>query len=404
LTPTVAVVGVSHTHSCAAVRERLYVAPDSAPSVARTLAGGAHEAVVLSTCNRTEFYLTGRDGDEATHRAAAVFAHLADGVDPTPALYAHTNERAADHLFRVCAGLDAAVLGDTHVTAQVRHAHGIARAAGASGPLLDRLFEMAAAASKRIRSETAVSSGHTSVPAAAIAVANSIAGPLCERRLVVIGAGATARLAALNAAWRGCRDIVVVNRGTSRARQLADRVGGRASTFDALDRVLSAADIVVCATAAPGFILTVGQLVASAEQQRQRPLLVLDLAIPRDVDPAVRSQARLQLIDIDDLADLVEMNAARRSAGLERADAIARDEANRYERWRRARAAVPAIVAMRDAAERARRSVLGRHGAALEKLPPAERGLVEAITSELVAKLLHEPTLELRRRSLARSA
>ena len=399
----VAVVGVSHTRTAAALRERLYVAPDCAARLARALAGSGYEAVVLATCNRTELYLTATNLADATDRGGRAFAHLSDGTDLSSELYAYADESAARHLFRVCAGLDATALGDTHISAQVRQAHGIARATGASGPLLDRMFEMAASASKRIRSETAISSGQTSIPAVAIAAAARLAGPLSERRLLVIGAGNVARLSALNAAWRGCRDIVVVNRGSARAGAVAERVGGRAVPFEALRTEVAAADIVISATAAPGFILTADHAAALVAASRTRPLVVFDLAIPRDIEPAVRDQPHTRLIDLDDLARSVATSGARRSAGLDRAEAIAREESERYEKWRRARAAVPAIVAMRGKAEQARRSILGRHAARLAKFAANERSLVEAITSELMAELLHEPTLELRRRVLERS-
>jgi glutamyl-tRNA reductase len=404
MTATVAVAGVSHLRAPAALRERLYLAPDAAAALAGSLAAGVHEAVVLATCNRTELYLTGNDREDAERRAKRALTDLGDGTDVASAAYVHAGEDAARHLFRVAAGLDAIVLGDTHVAAQVRHAHRAARGAGATGPLLDRLFEAAAVASKRIRSETSVSLGPTSIPAAAIAAAARFAGPLSERRLLVIGAGTIARLAALNAASRGCRQIVIANRALARARELAERVGGRATTLDALETEVADADIVVSATAAAGFVLTRDIAAASPFLQRDRsPRAIFDLALPRDVDPALRDARGLQLLDLDDLGRLVALNAGGRRSDLARATAIAHEEAERYETWRRARLATPAIVALRRNGETARLTVLSRHAAALAELADADRGLVETITSQLVAKLLHQPILELRRLAVARA-
>ena len=317
--------------------------------------------------------------------------------------YAFENERAARHLFRVCAGLDAFVLGDTHVVSQVRDAHGRAKASGSSGPLLTRLFEAAVSTSKRIRSETSISSGHASIPGAAMMVASRIAAPLSERRLLVIGAGAIAQTAALLGSWRGCTDIVVANRSVARAQDLAARVGGRATTLDALGDEVARADVVISATAAPGIVLSPAQAAGAPSQLRTQPLLIVDLALPRDVDPALRHPPQVQLIDLDDLARIVSASGSRRRAGVTHAEAIAREEAARFETWRRSRAADPAIVALRGDAEQTRHGVLARHRNALDGLAPPDRMLVETITSELVAKLVHQPTLELRRLALEHS-
>jgi glutamyl-tRNA reductase len=393
MSTTITVVGVSHARTPAAVRERVHVAPERAAELARSLAAGTREVVVLATCNRTELYVTGTDTADARHRAILALTGLCAGDElPFNSVFAHTDEYAAAHLFRVAAGLDATVLGDTHVAAQVRRAHSEARALGATGPLLDRLFESSTAASKRIRTETAISSGPTSIPAAAIAAAARVAGPLSQRRLLVIGAGAIATSVVLNALSHGCRDIVVANRNVERARALARRVGGRGASLEVLDGEMAAADVVVSATAAPGFVIAPEQV-----KRCTRPLAIFDLGLPRDIDPAVCGTPLLQLLDLDDLAHLVAAAGATRRADRERAEAIAREEAARYEAWRRGRVAVPAIVALRGTGEHARQAVLARHAGALARLAPHERGLVETITSQLVARLVHEPTRELLR-------
>jgi glutamyl-tRNA reductase len=402
MSPSVVVVGVSHRPTGAALRERLYLGTEDSAACAQEVAGTASEAVVVATCNRTEVYLAGAGPAEMEHHVA--LAVTGWGADVAPHAYAYRDDMAATHLFRVCAGLDALVLGDTHVTAQVREAHGAARAAGATGPAARSALRGGPRCTKRIRSETTVCSGHTSVPSVAIATATRIAGTLSERRLLVVGAGSTAQAAAQNAAWRGCHDVVILNRDAGRARALAERVGGRAAPPEALAAEVAAADIVISATSAPGFILAPDHLGRSAAFERQRPLLVLDLAIPRDVDPAVPAVPRARLVDLDDLAQILAASGARRSTATARAEAIAREEAVGYDVWRRARRAVPAIVALRAEADQTRGSILDRHATALARLDPEELGLVETITSELVAKLLHEPIVKLRRLALERSA
>ena len=249
---------------------------------------------MLATCTRTEIYLTGTDAADTGLRAACALAEVGGcAVDPE-SISVRSNEAAACHLFRVAAGLESIVLGDTHVAAQVRQAHSAAKDAGTTGPLLDRLFESASRASKRVRSRTAVSSGATSIPALAVATAACIAAPLADRRVLIVGAGRMARVAALSAWSRGCHDIAVVNRTLARANELAVRVGGRAAPLDRLAAELAAADVVITATGSPGFVVTEEHLEAG------RPIAIFDLALPRDVHPAFRAVTRLY--SLDDLA------------------------------------------------------------------------------------------------------
>jgi glutamyl-tRNA reductase len=372
-------------------RERFHLSLEEAARLADGLAREEREAVVLATCNRTEVYLTGSDAADTGARAALALAQLG-GLDVDANISVRSGETVARHLFSVAAGLESIVLGDIHVAAQVRQAHDAARTAGASGPLLNRLFEAASKAARRVHSETSVSSGATSVPAVAVASAARIAAPLADRRLLIVGAGRMARAAALNARMRGCRNITIANR-TAVARELALRVGGRAVHLDCLRDELAVADVVICATASPGLVLTDEYLEAG------RPIAIFDLALPRDVHPAFRDVT--YLCDLDDLAATVSTTLARRRSQLALARAIAGEEASRYESWRRARAASPAIVAVRETAERTRHEVLVRGAGELTRLAASDRELVERITRQLVSKLSHELTLELRAQALA---
>jgi glutamyl-tRNA reductase len=315
----------------------------------------------------------------AEERGRRALAELGGPGNLPATVFVLREEDAARHLFRVAAGLESTVLGDTDVAAQVRRAHAAALAAGTAGPLLDRLFAAASAASKRVRSETSLSSGSTSIPSAALAVAARIVAPWSDCRLLVVGAGSVARRAALLAHARGCREIVVANRTIAHVREL------------------TAADMVVSATGSRGFVLTAEHAAAWA-QGASTPLAIFDLALPRDVAPALRDLHGSHLFDLDDLARVVAANGATRCAAAERGAAIVDEEAARYEEWRRARAAAPAIATLRGGAEAARRAVLARHAGGLARLAPEQRALLETITTQLVTRLLHAPTLDLRRR------
>ena len=285
MTATIAVAGISHlrtTTRCADTsgRDSLHLAPEDAVALARSLAAGGREAAVLVTCRRTEVYLSGADDAEETARRA--LTELGAPALASPSVYSHDGEEAARHLFRVAAGLESIVPGDPHVTAQVRQAHQMARDAGTTGPLLDRLFEGASATSKRIRSRTSISSGATSIPAAAIALAAHMAAPLAQRRLLIVGAGKIAQVAAVCAWSRGCRDITVANRTVGRAEKLASRVGGRAVALDHLRTELATADVVLTATASRRFVLTEEHLDGA------RPIVIFDLAVPLTCTPRSR--------------------------------------------------------------------------------------------------------------------
>lgn len=394
LSRAIAVAGVSHACAPARLRELVYLNPEDAGTLSRSLARQTEEAVVLATCNRTEFYVTAVTPDDAQERARRALTQLGGTAISPRVAYVFSDYRAAHHLFRVAAGLESIVLGDIHVAAQVRQAHRLARAAGATGALLDRLFEAASGASRRVRSQTLISSGSTSIPAVAIAAAARICGPLTDRRVLIVGAGKIAGVAAVAASSRGARRITVVNRTVERAQEVADRVGGRAAGLGQLASEFAAADVVVSATGSRDYVLT-RDCVAGP-----RPIAIFDLALPRDVDPELGSGSRL--FDLDDLGSMLAATATRRRADAQRADGIVWEEAARYEAWRRARAAAPAITALRDGAERTRRSVLARHATELARLGAVERELVETITRQLVGKLVHAPTLELRRQTTQR--
>ena len=395
---SVGVAGISHQQAPAILREQVHLSPEEAASLSRELAVEGREAIALATCNRTEVYITAPQPGEAMEAARAALNRLSIRPCLSRSVYVHVDQDAARHLFRVAAGLESMVLGDVHVHAQVRQAHRDARACGATGAILDRLFEAASGASKRVRARTNVSAGATTIAGAAIAVASRLANPLSRCRVLVVGAGAVATEAALSVSSRGCRQIAIANRSPESAVGLAARVEGQAVRLDDLDEELARADVIFSATASPSFVLDVRH--ADNCLRNGRPMLVFDLALPRDVHPAFRDLPGSRVLDLDDLALVLRTTEAQRRADLSSADAIVCEQAERWEQWRRARSAVPAIAALREDAEHARRLVLGRHAADLARLAPHQQRLVETITTQLVAKVLHAPTVELRRHAL----
>jgi len=386
----VVLVGTSHERAPVALRERVHLDPSAAARLARELAGDDGEAVCLSTCNRTELYLASPEPALAVERARAALARLAGHAadELSGALQVLHGEQAVEHLLRVAGGLCSIVTGEAQILSQVRKAHARAAAAGATGPVLERLFAYAVRAGKRVRSETELGAGPGSAAEAAVELAARRVGGLHDRRAVVIGAGALAELAAVHLRARGVRDIVVANRTPARAAALARSVGGRAVGLERLADELRAANIVISCTSASGAVVGREHVARGGG-----PILLVDLAVPRDVDPSLGALPGCHVYDLDALASLIDGG----DADLAHAEEIVADEAARFAEWRRSRAAASAITALRGEAEEIRRSVLAHRASDLDALPARERLVVESLTSQLVSRLLHAPTLALRR-------
>lgn len=388
-----ALAGVSHHTASVELRERVAIDGASTSALARELARsseGRHEAVVLSTCNRTELYLASRDGDvaEAADRALLALAG-ADASALAPVAYRLADESAALHLFRVAAGLDSLVPGEGEILGQVRDAY----ETGAPGPLLDRTFRMALHAGRRARLETAIGESPASVPAAAAALAQQVFDRLEARRVVLVGAGRTSELTARNLRSRGATVTAVVNRTFDRAERLAASLGARALALEDVRDALADADVVVCSTSAAGFVLTAEALAPALRARRGRPVLFVDLAVPRDVDPALAAVDGCFVYDVDDLEAVVSASLEGRRAEAVAAERIVAAEADRFRAWQASLAVVPAIASLRALAEEIRSSELARVEA---RLPESEREVVETVTAQIVNKLLHLPTIRMK--------
>jgi glutamyl-tRNA reductase len=367
-------LGVSHHHAPLEVRERLYLADGAAAE----LAGDLGEAVVLSTCNRTEVYLTGGDPDGVQ---AALERH--SGLELDGMLARWDEGEAVSHLFRVAAGLDSLVPGEAQILGQVREAYESARGRGATGALLNRLFEDALHAGKRVRTDVKLHELPESVAASAVELGARELGGLEGRRALLFGAGKMSELAARDLRGRGA-DVVVASRTLESAQELAERVGGRASAFDAVAVELPEADLVISATRCPYPILH-----AEAVQPREKPLVLVDVAVPRDLDAEIGELEGCRLFDIDALGE----GLVGREDEVREAEAIVAEEAARFAEWRRSRDAADAIRDLRARAEEIRSEELARAGSRLAELTPRERETVETLTAQIVNKLLHAPTV-----------
>jgi len=359
-------VGTSHNLSPVEDREQIAVDLDGAAQLAATLANGG-EAVCLSTCNRTELYLAWSDPDRA--EASAIEALGAGSIE----LYRLRDEDAARHLFRVAAGLDSLVPGEGEILGQVRTAY----EAGACGPVLDRLFRQALHAGKKVRTETAIAESPSSVSAAAAALAQQVFGDLEGCRVLIVGAGEVSELAAKSLAKRGASISAVTSRTHERATQLAERFESRAVPFAQLADELDQADVVVSATSSPDQILSRDQV----RDRKGRPLFVIDLAVPRDVDPEIAALDDCYLYDIDDLEAVVSESMSGRWREAERAESITTHEARRFSDWQASRDVVPAIASLRERAESIRSGELAKAESRLEGLSEAERRTVESMTT-----------------------
>ncbi|MGB2875788.1 MAG: glutamyl-tRNA reductase [Gaiellaceae bacterium] len=366
-------VGVSHRHAPLELRERLYLADGHAVKLAQELG-----AVVLSTCNRTEIYMAGGDPVVAREKL-----ERSSGLDLDGVLAAWEEDAAVDHLFRVAAGLDSLVPGEAQILGQVRLAYEAALTAGATSPLLNRLFEDALHAGKRVRTEAKLAEMPQSVASSAVELGAKALGGLTGKRAILFGAGKMSELAARELRERGA-EVIVSSRTLESAQELAERVGGRAAAFDAVAVELTDADLVISATRCPYPILH-----AEAVQARTKPLVLVDIAVPRDLDPEIGKLESCTLYDIDALGE----GLVGREEDVREAERIVAEEAARFEEWRRSRGAAPAIAALRRRAEGIRVEELARAEPRLTELSARERKTVETLTTQIVNKLLHVPTV-----------
>ena len=388
------VVGVNHTTAAIEIREKIAFRPsETLPVLARLRANGvASEAVMLSTCNRTEFYLVEQRGDAYDHTCSLLSERL--GEDISPFVYVHRDQEAVAHLFAVAAGLDSMVLGEAEIHGQVKAAWEQCRTE--SGPLLNRMFQSALLAASRARTETGIGRGAASVSSAAVQVAKKIFGGLSGRRAMILGAGDAAELALSCLLSEGVKVAIVANRTHERARALAEQHGGTAVHYDECWESLREVDVLLCSTASPVPVVTVERVRENVEARGGRPLCILDIALPRDVQPAVGELDNVFLYDLDDLKSAAAANLERREEDLPAARRIIAEEVGKYWDWLAGLAAVPVVRGVREEMDRLRSAELATAMRRLGDVSPEQAEIVEHFSKSLMNKFLHEPSVRLR--------
>jgi glutamyl-tRNA reductase len=394
-------LGASHKTASLDLRERLALPEGRATRTLEELTGhdAIHEAVAVFTCNRTELYLVAADAVGAESEALSILARQAE-IRPTELLgsiYSLRGREAVRHLFCVSSGLESMIVGEAEIQGQVKRAYELALVAGVTGPVSNRLFRDALATGKRARAETGIGRSQVSVSSVAVAQAQEfLGGELASRRVLVIGAGENAELAAKSLRERGVRTVFIANRRYDRALGLAQRFDGEAVSFDDLPDQLEQADIVVSSTGAPHQILGREELEIVAARRPGRPLVLIDLAVPRDIDPDVADCPGIALYDMDDLQRAVASNVGGREAEAGHAGAIVDEETERFERWLRSLDVVPTISALRERGEQVVEHVVRENEPRFESLSEADRERLRAMARSIVSRLLHEPTLRLK--------
>ncbi len=387
------VLGINHTTAPLALRERLAVADEQLPLLLGALQAenGIAEVVVLSTCNRTEFCLVANEAMIAALPAWLARWRQLNLSQLQPVLYCHQGEAAAQHLMRVACGLDSMVLGEPQILGQLKQAYSRAREQGAIGPLLERLLQQTFAAAKQVRSETSIGAAAVSVAYAAVQLARQIFPALAPLKVLLVGAGDTSELVARHLYEQGVRQLTVVNRTLGRGRQLAERFAGHALPLNELPNALLHADVVICSTASPVPVVGVGAVERALKARKRQPMLLVDLAVPRDIEAEVAELDDAFLYTVDDLQAIVAGNLAGRQQAATQAEAMIRVRAADFSRWLALRALTGPIADYRNEAERLRDQAISRALRQLEGGQPAAT-VISELAHRLTNQLTHAPT------------
>jgi glutamyl-tRNA reductase len=401
----VKLIGISHHTAPLEVRERFVFDAEQARALLRTFVRDelASEAVLLSTCNRSELYYVAEEDAAPLHELFVSELAARGQVAPAEAenfIYAHRERDVVQHLFRVTASLDSMILGEPQIQGQVKAAFDIANElsgeARTAGPILTRLFESALSVGGRVRSQTELGTGSASIPTAAVELARKIFSSLRRRRAAVIGSGEMSQLAIECLKSEGVTDATLVSRTQERARDVADKLGARASGHEHMPALLSTVDIIITATAAPHPVITRELVERALPRGRRRPLLIVDIALPRDVEAAVGDLTNVFLYNIDDLQQVVDATLERRRAQVPAAERIIADATEDFWTWYRGLQVVPLIRELRAHAEDIRQREVEKALRGMSGLSEADAAAVDALTRQILAKVLHRPTVRLK--------
>ena len=393
-------IGVSHKTAPVEVRERLALPDARAAEFVRDLRGASeiHEAVALSTCNRTELYLVVGDPVEAESTALAMLSSHA-GIRPTSltlAIYSHRNCDAARHLYRVTAGLESMIVGKAEIQGQVKRSYDAALAKETVGPLTNRLFKAALETGKRVRRETAIGERGLSLPSVAVALAREQLGALDRREVVIVGTGETGELTARALSDSGARTLFVATRRRDRALALAKRYDGSTLSFDELPNALARVDIVVAATASPHLLLEARELAEVMAARGGRAMLLIDLAVPRDIDSSCAELPGVSLYDVDDLQAVIARNRKVRQAEARKAEGIIEEEIQQFAAWLGSLEVLPTLAALRAHGTEIADQVLRDNAGKWESASARDLDRVEALARAIVNRLLHDPTARMK--------
>ncbi len=389
---TLAIIGINHKTAPLDLREKVAIAREELPETTRALAAmpGVSECMIVSTCNRVEMLAS----VESPQTDLAQFLEQQFGIAPNviePHLYRHYGRDAVNHVFRVASSLDSMVVGEAQILGQVKDAFAVARASGTVGSELEHLLQGAFSAAKRVRTETEIGSNSVSIASVGVELARKIFGSLQGRTVFLVGAGKMSELSARHLVQQGAGTILVTNRTMERARQLAQPFHGRVIPFEKLHEAAAEADIIISSTSAPHVIFTREYGQQYLHKRRNRPMFFIDLAVPRDVDPAMGKLEGIFVYDIDDLQQVAASHMEERSREASDAEAMVAAEVERFEQRQRAVNAAPAIVSLQRQAEEIRQNELRRMHARLGTLSAEQMEAVEALTRGLVNKFLHPP-------------
>ncbi|MBI4842627.1 MAG: glutamyl-tRNA reductase [candidate division NC10 bacterium] len=398
------VVGLSHKTAPIELRERLNVPEQDLPKRLEMMGESTDlvERMLVATCNRVEVYAVSEGPVEGAVEGITDCLATYRNVPKTDfldKLYTYTAGEAVRHVFRVASSLDSMVVGEPQILGQVKTAYSIAQAREATGIILNNLLEQAFHVAKRVRSETGIASSAVSVSSAAVELARKIFGDLTGRSVLILGAGEMAELALRHLLDDGVRSVLVANRSYDRAVALARQFHGRAVTFESFRQEMVGADIVISATSAPHVILKKEDMQAIIQQRRHRPIFLIDIADPRDIDPGCNAVDNVYLYNIDNLKSVVEANLKERKREAERAEVIIDREVGVYLTWLRSLDVVPTIVSLRQRVEQIRGAELQKALGRMDDLTPEQREVISAMSHAMVNKILHQPMTELKRRA-----
>jgi len=391
-------VGLNHETSPLEIRDALVMNEAEVERAIQFLRdrGGAEEALVLSTCNRTEIYARGASVADLPLFVNDLLREI-KGMDLGARghrLYSYREPDSVRHLFRVACGLNSQVLGEPQIVGQVKDAITLASRSGGSGPVTERLLDAALRCAKRARTETGIGRGPVSAVYAAVNLASKVLGNLGDKRVLLVGSGEMAGLSMCHFMDSGVLQFTIAARNRARSELLASRTGARVVSMEAIPVILPGADIVVCATSAPEFVISDETVRAAMKIRKNRPLLLLDLAVPRDVNPAAARLPNVFLHDLDALAAIVAQGLEQRRAEVPKVEAIIEAEVSRFMRWHRSLELKPTVTAFRSQFERIARAELERHRG---RFRPEDHAALESLTRSIVQKLLHRPTTQLNR-------